>query len=172
MEFFFNLNIIYKALLVIFFTILLFRLCYFFEGFSKSKFSDLLTVFALIFIATTMIFKTLSRIYYTAGIKEDYSLTKGTITYYKSGMGRKTIGQVNYDYIVNNELISTVVDENDYVEIPDKKPDTTISYLIIYNKKIPQNSYLLFNYPIREKKDIQEYQELFKNGIPDNVFND
>ncbi|RKR11365.1 hypothetical protein C8C83_3090 [Flavobacterium sp. 90] len=172
MEFFFNLNIIYKALLLILFTILLFRLCYFFEGFSTFKFFDLVTIFVLLFLLNFIVFKTLNGIYYTAGIKEDYSLTKGEITYYKSGKGRKNRGQVNYDYIVNNELISTAVDENDYVEIPDKKPDTTISYLIIYNKKTPQNSYLLFNYPIREKEDILEYQELFKNGIPDNVFND
>jgi energy-coupling factor transporter transmembrane protein EcfT len=170
MEFLFTMNPFFYALIVIFVTILLFRLCYFFENFSTFKISNLLAIFALLFIGVFLFFKALKETYFVIKIKENYGLTQGKITYYKSGRGRKVKGQVDYDYVVNNILISNVVEENDFVDIPDKKPDTTINYLIIYEQKRPQNSFLLFNYPVVESDDILEYQELFKKGIPDDVF--
>ena len=103
-------------------------------------------------------------------IKEDYGLAAGKITYHKSGRGRGQTAQVDFNYTVNDELVYNSVTENDFVEIPDTKPDTTLSYLVIYEKNWPENSYLLFNYPIIEPRDIVEYKELFKKGIPDDVF--
>ncbi|MEN2400630.1 hypothetical protein GKZ90_0012635 [Flavobacterium sp. MC2016-06] len=108
-------------------------------------------------------------IYYVKRIKNDYVLTEGKVTFYKTGRG-KSRGEVDYDFRLNNKWASNINYEGYFVQIPDEKPDTTINYLVIYEKNLPQNSFLLFNYPIKEKDDLLEYEELFKKGIPNNVF--
>ncbi|MHC0441166.1 hypothetical protein [Flavobacterium sp. 3-210] len=170
MEFFLDLNIYFKIIIVLLITILLFRLCYFFEGFSTFEFPGLLGIFVSLFIAVSLFFLALIQTHFVVKIKENYALAEGKITYYHSGKGRRQTGKVAFDYVVNEELISNSVTENDFVEIPETKPDTTLSYLIIYQQNFPKNSFLLFNYPITNSTDIIEYRELFKKGIPDDVF--
>lgn len=170
MEFFLELNMYFKIIILLLITLILFRLCYFFEGFSTFKFPNLLGIFIVLFVAVIMFFVALVQTHFVMKIKEDYGLAAGKVTYFKSGKGRRQTAQVDFNYTVNGELISNTVTENSFVEIPDTKPDTTLSYLVIYEKNWPENSYLLFNYPIIESGDILEYEELFKRGIPDDVF--
>jgi hypothetical protein len=170
MEFFLSLSGFVQIFIELLVTILIFRLCYFFKYFSKFSFPNLLGIFVFSFIGVLMLFNALIGTHYVIKIKEDYALAEGKITYYKSGRGRRQTAKVVFDYIVNDELISNSVIENDFVEIPEVKPDTTLSYLVIYEENLPENSYILFNYPITESKDILDYKELFKKGIPDDVF--
>ena len=170
MEFFLEINMYFKIIILLLITLILFRLCYFFEGFSTFTFPNLLGIFIVLFLAVILFFGALVETHFVMKIKEDYGLAAGKITYYKSGRGRGQTAQVNFNYTINDELIYNTVTENEFVEIPDTKPDTTLSYLVIYEKNWPENSYLLFKYPIIEPDDILEYQELFKKGIPDDVF--
>ncbi|KFF02438.1 hypothetical protein [Flavobacterium reichenbachii] len=170
MNFLFNLNPIINLLIIIVVTLLLFRLCYFFEGFSKFPISNLAAILSLMFIAVYMSLKTLYGIYHFKRLKEDYGLTEGKIMYYKSGRG-KALGEVEFEYLIKDELISNNVSENDFVEIPDIKPDTIIRYLVIYEQRSPQNSFLLFNYPINDNGAMKQYQRLFSKAIPKDVFN-
>jgi hypothetical protein len=158
---------IYFIILLI--TILLFRLCYFFEDFSKFESKSLVGIFIFLFLIIAFFFTIAIQIYDVKKIKDNYALSEGKVTFYHTGRG-KSDGEVRYDFKVNEEWISNAYFENHYIEIPDEKPDTTISYLVIYEKSSPQNGFLLFNYPITDKDDLLEYEELFKKGIPDDVF--
>ncbi|WP_264553783.1 hypothetical protein [Flavobacterium sp. N2038] len=171
MNFLFNLNPVTNLLIITIVTVLLFRLCYFLDGFSKFPISNLIAIFALMFIAVFMSLKTLSEVYHFRKLKEGYSLTEGKITYFKPDRGRKKKGEVNYEYMVRNELILNNVTGNDFVKFPKIKLDTTITYLVIYEQKSPENSFLLFNYPIKKNEDMQNYQKLFAKEIPKDAFN-
>ncbi|KUJ61649.1 hypothetical protein AR687_11970 [Flavobacteriaceae bacterium CRH] len=170
MEFFLDLNIFFKIIIFLLVTLVLFRLCYFFEGFSTFKFPTLLGIFVFLLIAVIMFFGALIQTHFVIRIKENYALAEGKITYYHSGRGRGQTGKVEFNYVADDELISNSFTENSFVEIPETKPDTTISYLVIYEDSLPENSYLLFNYPIKDSDDMLEYEELFKKGIPEDVF--
>lgn len=159
---------IYFIILLI--TILLFRLCYFFEYFSKFEFKSLVGIFVFLFLIIAFFFSVATQIYFVKRIKDNYALSEGKVTFYHTGRG-KSEGKVQYDFKLNGEWVSNTYKENHYVEIPDEKPNTNISYLVIYEEDSPQNGYILFNYPITDEDDLLEYEELFKNGIPDNVFN-
>lgn len=170
MEFFLGLNIYFEIIIILLITIVLFRLCYFFKGFSSFEFAGLLGIFVSLFVAVSLFFLALIQTHFVVKIKENYALAEGKIIYYHSGKGRRQTGKVDFKYVVNEELISNSVIENDFVEIPEIKPDTTLNYLIIYEENFPENSFLLFNYPITNSTDMIEYKELFKKGIPDDVF--
>ncbi|WP_428229851.1 hypothetical protein [Flavobacterium sp.] len=170
MDFFLDLGTILKVIIVLLIAVLIFRLCYFFEGFSTINFPNLVGIFIFLLIAVYMFFNAVIETHYVMKIKDNYALTEGKITYYKSGRGRRSTGKVEFEYMVNNEIISNSVIENYFVEIPETKPDTTSSYLVIYEEGLPGNSYLLFNYPIKDADDLREYEELFKKGIPEDVF--
>lgn len=43
-------------------------------------------------------------------------------------------------------------------------------YLVIYEKDNPENSFMLFNYPIKNNSQFEEYKKLFEKGIPNNAF--
>jgi hypothetical protein len=170
MDFFLDLGNILKIIIILLTTVFIFRLCYFFKGFSTINFPNLVGIFVFLLIAVCMLFNAVIETRYVMKIQDNYALAEGKITYYKSGRGKGSTAEVEFDYTVNNELISNRVNENYFVEIPETKPDTTLSYLVIYEEDMPRNSYLLFNYPIKDADDLLEYEELFKKGIPEDVF--
>jgi len=45
-----------------------------------------------------------------------------------------------------------------------------ISYLVIYEKDNPGNSFILVNYPINNPDDLDRYRKIFSQGIPDDTF--
>lgn len=169
METFLELHFIYKLFIGLIITALLFRLCYFFEYFAKFEFKSLVGIFGFLFLIVLFFFSISKQMYYVKRIKQNYVLTEGKVTFYRTGRG-KSDGEVDYDFKIRDEWFSNVNYENQFVEIPDEKPDTTISYLVIYEKDLPQNGFILFNYPLKEKGDLLQYRELFKNGMPKDVF--
>lgn len=56
MEFFLGLNIYFEIIIILLITIVLFRLCYFFKGFSSFEFAGLLGIFVSLFVAVSLFF--------------------------------------------------------------------------------------------------------------------
>ena len=77
---------------------------------------------------------------------------------------------IKYSYEVNNNKVTNSYDENYFIKIPDIKPNLDISYLVIYEKDNPANSFILVNYPINNPADLDRYRKIFSQGIPDDTF--
>lgn len=110
---------------------------------------------------------------------DNYSLTTGKIMQYfvpnlKGGVASRGISSstnyIKYTYNVDSKKYENAYDFNNYVDIPDLKPNLDIEYLVIYEKGNPKNSFILLNYPINSSKDFEKYDDLFKDKIPENVF--
>jgi hypothetical protein len=102
-------------------------------------------------------------------LKKDFSLTTGQIEEYFVAGRSKATNKIRYIYRVGNKFIENSYSENPYVAIPDYKPDLSILYLVIYEKKNPQNSFVLLNYPINTTEDFRNYKKMFENKIPSNA---
>ena len=112
-------------------------------------------------------------------LKNNYELSKGTIMKYfvsnlKGGVPSKGIAgstnYINYKYYVNSVKFQNGYGPNNYVDLPDIKPNLNVEFLVIYEKGNPQNSFILLNYPIISQNDFKKYLDNFKNEIPENVF--
>lgn len=109
----------------------------------------------------------------------DYSLTAGKIRQYfvpnlKGGVASRGISAstnyIKYSYSVDSKKIENAYDFNNYVDIPDIKPNLEIEYLVIYEKGNPKNSFILLNYPLIRQGDFEKYEKMFAEGIPKDVF--
>jgi hypothetical protein len=105
-------------------------------------------------------------------VKNNYSLTTGKLTRYSPPSKGRTPSppSIEYNYIVNNQLYQNSYQENSLLEIPDNKPNTDVEYLVIYEKSNVKNSFLLFNYPILDYSDFENFKKQFEKGIPKNTF--
>ncbi|PAM92704.1 hypothetical protein B4N84_21470 [Flavobacterium sp. IR1] len=108
----------------------------------------------------------------------NFELTSGKVKQYiipniKEGVASSGISpardRVKYEYYVNDLKIENAYDESYFIAIPDKKPDLSILYLVIYEKTNPKNSFILLNYPITSPEDFERYKEMFKDKIPANA---
>lgn len=109
----------------------------------------------------------------------NFSLTEGKINQYfvpnlKGGLPSRGISSstnsIKYNYYVNKKCFKNGYDFNNYVEIPDEIPDLNITYLVIYEKTDPENSFIFLNYPIKNSDDLEKYKKLFQNKIPKDAF--
>lgn len=108
----------------------------------------------------------------------NYNVTKGYVENYivTNKVSVPTTGahaqgnNVKFSYSVGDKVFMKSYSEPGRVEIPDIKPDLSIGYLVIYEKSNPENSFILLNYPVKDDAKMKEYEELFRKGIPDNVF--
>ncbi|WP_139259502.1 hypothetical protein [Flavobacterium xanthum] len=108
-------------------------------------------------------------------LNNNYSLTSGKIEKYFvankiSLRGGTGLNDKKYVYYVDEARFENSYDENIYIDVPNKKPNLNIDYLIIYEKGNPKNSYILLNYPIKNSDDFSKYIELFKYKLPNDVF--
>lgn len=68
--------------------------------------------------------------------------------------------RVKYQFSVDDKILSNQYPSYKGLRyIPDANPDTMIGnkYLVIYNKRKPKDSRILFNYPIRDSADFKRY---------------
>ncbi|MFA7444809.1 MAG: hypothetical protein WCY89_02600 [Flavobacteriaceae bacterium] len=107
-------------------------------------------------------------------LKNDYAFSEGTILEYINNEGKKPtkrlIQKVKYKYLVDNYIYTNQINEYSEIVFPYFKPNLEMKYLVIYEKNNPQNSYILFNYPLNNTIQKDEYIKLFEKGIPENVF--
>ncbi len=112
-------------------------------------------------------------------LKTNYSLTKGIINNYfipkiKSGIptsGKSSDSKkIEYEYIVENTTYKNEIIDNPYMDLPNKKPDFSPNYLVIYEINNPQNSYILLKYPIKDESDFCKFEKIFSKGLPLNTF--
>ncbi|MCD9576684.1 hypothetical protein [Flavobacterium soyae] len=108
-------------------------------------------------------------------LKANFAITKGKIE--KTFISNKTSlrggsprNDVTYSYSVDGEQYTIKNIENEYIIIPDVKPNVDIDYVVIYQKDNPKNSILLLQYPILKDKDFENYEKLFEKTIPKNTF--
>ena len=105
-------------------------------------------------------------------VKNNYSLTTGKLTRYSFPSKGRTASppSIEYNYIVNDRFYQNSYQENYLIEIPDYKPNTDVEYLVIYEKSNIENSFLLFNYPIMNSSDFENFKKQLEKGIPSNTF--
>lgn len=112
-------------------------------------------------------------------LKENYGLTEGQIISYSipklkgaiSSLGKSVDSKrIKYNYIVENKAYINSFVDNPYVDLPNKKPNFSLYYLVIFEIDNPENSYILLNYPITNELTFNEYKKLFSKGIPANTF--
>ena len=108
-------------------------------------------------------------------LRNNYALSKGNIiTYIVSNKvslrGGSGSNDVKYTYLVNNKEFENKYSERGYIDIPDIKPDLDIEYMVLYQKGSPKNSVILLNYPLRSQGDFENYEKMFAEGIPKDVF--
>ncbi len=107
-------------------------------------------------------------------IQTNYSLTKGKVLKYivanMKGYKGNPGNSIKYTYVINNVNFENGYYENIFVEIPDDKPDLKNEFLVIYENGNFKNSFILLNYPIKDSTNFINYQKLFKDKIPENVF--
>ncbi|WPO78434.1 hypothetical protein [Flavobacterium sp. KACC 22761] len=112
-------------------------------------------------------------------LSKDFALTTGKIDKYfipniKGSI--PSIGKsadhnyIEYSYVVNNIVETNSYDENYFIKIPNEKPNLNISYLVLYERNNPKNSFILINYPINNLNDLNMYKKKFEHGIPDDAF--
>ncbi len=107
-----------------------------------------------------------------------YGITKGSIERYnvESKLSLPSRGlsnsrnRISFTYQVENKRYKKMYSQNGFVDVPDKKPDLTMEYIVIYQSDNPQNSFLLLNYPIRSKSELDRYRRQFLEKIPDDAF--
>ncbi|CAA9202855.1 hypothetical protein FLA105534_04283 [Flavobacterium bizetiae] len=112
-------------------------------------------------------------------LKRNFELTTGKIEKYivpnikgaipSLGKGADH-NYIKYSYEVNNNHETNSYDENYFIDLPDIKPNLDMSYLVIYEKSNPANSFILVNYPINDSADLDRYRKIFSQGIPDDTF--
>ena len=107
-------------------------------------------------------------------LKNNFYLTTGSIEEYivpnLKGYRGNTSNSIKYIYKAGNQFIKNSYIESYFIAIPNKKPDLSILYLVIYEKTNPKNSFILLNYPITSPEDFERYKEMFKDKIPANAF--
>lgn len=112
-------------------------------------------------------------------LKQNFELTTGKIEKYIvpnikgviPSLGKAADhNYIKYSYDVNNNKLTNSYEENYFIKIPDVKPNLDLSYLVIYQKDNPSNSFILVNYPINNEDDLENYRKIFSQGIPDNTF--
>lgn len=96
--------------------------------------------------------------------------TIGELTYFSDAKGYvgKTPGrpsEIKYVYSINGNKL-----ENKYVageyNIPFSGPIVGEKYIVIYLKSNPQESRMLFDYPIKDSTDFQKYMKVFITSPP------
>ncbi|MTH15346.1 hypothetical protein [Flavobacterium sp. LC2016-01] len=146
--------------------------CFAFYFIKNSKSIDfqlkIIFIVILILVVMTLYFKANGQ-KNVSFLKKDFSLTSGHIEEYFVAFSSKNTNKVTYIYRIGNKFIENSYSQNSYVAIPDYKPDLSILYLVIYEKKNPQNSFILLNYPINTSEDFRNYKKMFENKIPANA---
>ena len=112
-------------------------------------------------------------------LKKNYSLTKGQIISYNipklkgsiTALGKSIDSKrIKYNYVIENKVYINSFIDNPYVDLPDRKPNLSLYYLVIFEINNPENSYILLNYPITNEFAFNEYKRLFSKGIPTKTF--
>lgn len=135
---------------------------------ASMAFTVIFSLFFLIFLNNSEFEKLVNNYGLTKGLVERYIVTN-KVSMPSSGINSQD-NSITYTYSVGGYFLYKKYSEPGRVEIPDIKPDLTIMYLVIFEKDNPENSFMLFNYPIKNNSQFEEYKKLFEKGIPNNAF--
>lgn len=157
-------------LLVIFIICALF---YILKNGKNINFQLKLILIILIFSAVYLMTRRVKEDNKITSLISDFSLTKGKIKLYIVSKGKGYKGQsgnsIKFIYNINKKIIENGYYENNFVPIPNEKPDLNTDYLVIYEKENPENSFILLNYPLNGNNNLEKYKKLFEIKIPDNA---
>ncbi len=106
----------------------------------------------------------------------NFNLTTGRINSYfisKNNENKwQSTNRIAYLYNCNRINFQNSYYENSHVNLPDVLPDLTLNYIVIYQKTNPKNSFILLNYPCNQNDELLNFQKIFQNKLPNNVFRD
>jgi hypothetical protein len=103
-------------------------------------------------------------------LKQNYEIAIGKIDKYIVTKDVNKLNTCDFTFEKNREAFYGNNNSNPYTNLPNEKPNLELSYLVIYQKSKPINSYILLNYPIKDSLDFKRYKLIFDNGIPENIF--
>lgn len=163
-----------KIKISILFLVLICSMYYFFKNYKTLDFQPKLLLCIAILGSIWLFFQEKEENKDFNNLKNNFALTTGKIEKYivvnLKGYKGNPGNSIKFKYVCNNETIENSYYESYIVSIPDAKPDLNISYLVIYEKSNPKNSYILLNYPIKNSDDFENYKNMFRDKIPEDVF--
>jgi len=106
---------------------------------------------------------------YTIGTVQFFSSHKGAIFVPKVTSSPSKPAQVDFSYNVNGEKYINKYD-GAFFKMPFEGIQKGEQYLVIYNIHHPGKSLILFDYPIKNETDLNQYMEKFKTNPPDFKF--
>ena len=100
---------------------------------------------------------------YTVGIIIKYNTSRNPVFKGDGGLP----ASVNFDYQIDGTTYSNRIEEGNgfNYKIPEDIKKNS-KYIVIYEKGKPEESYLLFDYPIRKQGDFERYLKELKTHTP------
>lgn len=162
-----SLNLLLTTIVAIVFII---TLVYFLKNYKFYNKYSIPLYFVIIILFSAAGFMYINRDQKIINLKADYEIAIGKIDKYIVTKGVNKINRCDFTFETNGEVYYVNNNSNPYTNLPNKKPNLELSYLVIYQKSKPTNSFILLNYPLKDSLDFLKLKAEFKNGIPKKVF--
>lgn len=162
-----SLSILLTIIVAIVFII---ALVYFFKNTKLYNKHSIPLYFVLLIFFTVAGFMYINRDRKITDLKTDYEIAIGKIDKYIATKGVNKLNRCSFTFEKKGKVFYVDNNSNPYTNLPNEKPNLELSYLVIYQKSKPINSYILLNYPIKDSSEFKKYHVLFEKEIPKNVF--
>ena len=162
-----SLSILLTIIVAIVFII---ALVYFFKNTKLYNKHSIPLYFVILIVFTAAGFMYINKDQKISDLKADYEIAIGKIDKYIVTKGVNISNKCDFTFEKKGKVFYGNNNSNPYTDLPNKKPNLELSYLVIYQKSKPINSYILLNYPIKDSSDFKKYQVLYEKEIPENVF--